>query len=289
MREEQNTPYHRIYVRQSWLNDALMCPERARLSALHPDTRRENDSAVMGTAVHAGIEAVLNGAIQPDEIGSRAVYEFDLIRANLAEDGKEVTVTNTDPKNWTKHIASMAEAWSRDIYPHVPLGGTTEMKFEVPVTVYEDHNFQYELWYEGTMDYVCANSIWDWKTAARKYYEAEKQSQNIQSAVYATAANKLGLLDYTVNFNFGVMIRNASSTGQIVHVTRTQKHSDWIVSQTIALVNSVLLAKRHLSGDSRWMMNDQHHLCSERWCPVWSLCKGALVGESLTAEEANNG
>ena len=39
----------RIYIRQSWLGDALMCPERARLTELHPTARKENDSAMMGT------------------------------------------------------------------------------------------------------------------------------------------------------------------------------------------------------------------------------------------------
>ena len=58
---DNGTSVNRIYVRQSWLGDALMCPERARLGSLHPELRRENDSAMMGTAVHVGIEAVLNG------------------------------------------------------------------------------------------------------------------------------------------------------------------------------------------------------------------------------------
>ena len=56
MRIEDN----KIFIRQSWLGDALMCHERARLSALHPESRKENDSAMMGTACHTAIEAMLN-------------------------------------------------------------------------------------------------------------------------------------------------------------------------------------------------------------------------------------
>jgi len=279
----------RIYIRQSWLGDALMCPERARLTALYPEERRENDSAMMGTAVHTGIESVLKNEISPSEIGERSVYAFRSKELELEQAGKEINITNTDPKNWDKHINSMAEAWARDIYPHVPLGGITEFKFEAKVAEVENSLWQYELWYEGTMDYFHPESIWDWKTAARKYYEAEKQSQNIQSSIYACAATRLGLIDYTVNFNFGVMIRNASSTGQIVNVTRTEEHDSWITTQTTSLVNSVLLAQGHLPSE-RWLMNDQHHLCSQRWCSVWSKCKGSLIGAPTTnAEEANNG
>lgn len=286
LENDNGTSVNRIYVRQSWLGDALMCPERARLTALYPEERRENDSAMMGTAVHAGIEAVLRGEIEARDIAERSVHAFRSKEKELLAEGKSVNITNTDPKNWDKHIASMAEAWARDIMPHVPEGGECEYKFEAKVAEVENSMWQYELWFEGTMDYMHHDGIWDWKTAARKYYEAEKQSQNIQSSVYAAAATRMGLCDYTVNFNFGVMIRNASSTGQIVHVTRTQEHDNWITTQTTSLVNSILLAQGHLPTE-RWLMNDQHHLCSQRWCPVWSKCKGSLIGSDTTnAEEA---
>lgn len=286
MRLEQADDGRRIYVRQSWLNDAMMCQERARLVELNPDTRRENDSALMGTAVHAGIEQVLNGEVDARDISDFCVGWFRSKQSKLRDEGKDVFVTNTDPKHWDTHIASMADAWVRDIMPHVPLGGETEVKFATKIADIENSHFQYELWFEGTADYVHRSGIWDWKTAARKYYEAEKQSQNIQSSVYAAALTKLGMVDYTVNFNFGVMIRNASSTGQIVNVTRTEQHAAWVAQQAVSLVNSILLTRIHLSGD-RWVMNDQHHLCSERWCPVWSLCKGSIVGATTDTEVSN--
>lgn len=288
MRIENNNGYDvtKIYVRQSWLGDALMCPERARLIALHPETRKENDSAMMGTAVHAGIEAVLRGEIVPADIADHSVNAFRTRQKELQSEGKSINITNTDPKNWDKHIASMADAWARDIMPHVPEGGDCEWKFESKIAHVENEVFEYELWFEGTMDYFHPQGIWDWKTAARKYYQAEKQTQNIQSAVYAEAATRLGLIDYDVEFNFGVMIRNASSTGQIVPVVRTAKHGEWITGQTIALVNNLLTVKLHMPS-TRWLVNDQHFLCSQRWCPVWEYCKGSYIpSDNNNAEEA---
>jgi len=285
MRIEQDQNSTKVYIRQSWLNDALMCLERSRLSELNPEMRRENDSALMGTAVHSAIEKVLNCQIDPIDIGASAVASFDELVVNLELQGKEVNVTNTDPAKWSSHIASMAEAWARDIFPYVPLGGQTEYKFQSHVANISNARFEYELWFEGTMDYVHANGIWDWKTAARKYSEHEKQSQNIQSAIYATAAQHLGLIQYAMSFNFGVMIRNASSTGQVVSITRTKSHEDWVIEQATSVINAVML----LQGlpQERWIMNDQHHLCSERWCPVWSKCKGYYVaGNTQHAEEA---
>ena len=288
MRIDNNNGYDitKVFIRQSWLGDALMCPERARLTALHPETRKENDSAMMGTAVHAGIEAVLRGEIVHADIADFSVNAFRNREKELLTEGKQINITNTDPKNWNKHIGSMADAWARDIMPHVPEGGECEYKFETRVAHVDNELFEYELWFEGTMDYFHYQGIWDWKTAARKYYQAEKQTQNVQSAVYAESAHVMGLIDYPVTFNFGVMIRNASSTGQIVSVTRTANHGQWIIDQTIALVNNLLTVQAKMPS-TRWLVNDQHHLCSQRWCPVWSMCKGSYINEPINnAEEA---
>lgn len=283
MRIENN----KIFIRQSWLGDALMCPERARLSALHPETRKENDSAMMGTAVHAGIEAVLKEELDPQHIGEHSVEAFRMREQELHALGKSINITNTDPRNWNKHINSMAEAWVRDIYPQVPRGGITEFKFETKVGAIANELFEYELWFEGTMDYFHPQGIWDWKTAARKYYEAEKQTQNIQSAIYAESAVTLGMMNYDVDFTFGVMIRNASSTGQILTVNRTANHGQWIINQTKSLVNTLLTMQKNLPQE-KWLVNDQHYLCSERWCPVWSMCKGSYItSNNNNAEEAN--
>ena len=286
MRIEEENGITRIYVRQSWLGDALMCPERARLISLHPETRKENDSAMMGTACHAGIEAVLRDEISPLSIGEYSISSFSAAETDLLNQNKKINITNTEPRNWDKHIASMSDAWVRDIMPLVPKGGVSEFKFSAKVADVADAIFPYELWFEGTMDYFHPTEIWDWKTAARKYYQAEKQNQNIQSAVYAKAATSLGLIDYDVKFNFGVMIRNASSTGQIVPVVRTANHGDWIVEQTKTLVNNLLTISNRWPS-SRWLANDQHFLCSERLCPVWSMCKGSYIAsDNNNAEEA---
>mgnify|MGYP003347482603 FL=1 len=45
--------------RQSWLNTAATCPERARRELTDSIPRQETDAAAVGTAVHAGIEEFL--------------------------------------------------------------------------------------------------------------------------------------------------------------------------------------------------------------------------------------
>jgi hypothetical protein len=275
----------KIYVRQSWLNDALMCPERARLMEKNPELRRENDSAMMGTACHTAIEAILNNEIDAGDAGDYAVHAFRSAEQDLWAQNKQIYVTNTDPAKWDTHIHSMASAWVRDILPVVPLGGETEHKFAVHVGSVKNALYEYELYFEGTIDYVHPSGLWDWKTSARKYSEVEKQTQNIQSALYVEAMVRAGVLQYPSNFSFGVMIRNASSSGQVVSVKRTEGHGSWVVQQAQALINGILLSKIYLP-DERWLINDQHFLCSDRWCPVWSMCKGAHIKGSSSVEEA---
>jgi len=283
-----------VFVRQSWLNDAMMCPERSRLLKLFPESRRENDSAMMGTAVHKGIEAVLTGVVSDaDAAGEFAVAWFKSRRQELIDEGKDVFVTNTNPLQWYSHIDTMAKAWFRDVSPLVERGGLVEHQFcQQVATVDSPVVGQFSLFFEGTIDYIAPSAesglvtIWDWKTSSRKYYEAEKQSRDVQSAVYVSAIVASGAAEFPVGFKFGVMTRSGSSVGQIVSVLRSEEHYKWIVSQASSVVNGFLLSERFLP-DGSWMRNDQHHLCSARWCPVWSKCKGSFMGHD--AEEAEIG
>lgn len=283
-----------VFVRQSWLNDAMMCPERSRLLKLFPESRRENDSAMMGTAVHKGIEAVLTGVVSDaDAAGQFAVEWFKSRRQELIDEGRDVFVTNTNPLQWYSHIDTMAKAWFRDVSPLVERGGLVEHQFcQQVATVDSPVVGQFSLFFEGTIDYIVPSAesgvvtIWDWKTSSRKYYEAEKQSRDVQSAVYVSAVVASGAADFPVGFKFGVMTRSGSSVGQVVSVLRSQEHYKWIVSQASSVVNGFLLSERFLP-DGSWMRNDQHHLCSARWCPVWSKCKGSFLGHD--AEEAEIG
>lgn len=262
-----------IYVRQSWLGDALLCMERGRLTMVQPEWRIGSDATVLGTACHAGIEHYIENG------GDVSLNDMRNVMVNSIE-------TNKEPFKWTsikdeeamvKFGDAMLGAWWRDIRPHVALGGLVEHNFNVEMADIVVNDTQYKIHYSGTMDYVAPDGIiWDWKTANRKYFQGEKQRQSIQASVYSTAAVKLGLVPaFPVQFNFGVMLRRDKSEGQIVEVRRTESHSNWLATQTRNIVSSAL----RLGQENPWLQVDQHNLCSEQWCPWWSICKGAHLGE----------
>ena len=56
---EATNPDDRIILRQSWLGQLAMCPERARQDMLGISQSTESSNTAIGTAVHYGIEQCL--------------------------------------------------------------------------------------------------------------------------------------------------------------------------------------------------------------------------------------
>lgn len=281
-----NHEEQRVYVRQSWLGDMMICMERGRLADIKPEFKTGSDATIMGTSVHYGIEQVLSGAIAPEQIAEASVFRLGQL---MSEGGwKHV---NIKPEDMVPLTGIMSDTFVRDILPYVIEGGRIEQNFAVPTgrSVQVDSDKVYELWFSGTMDYVTPDGqLWDWKTAARKYSQSEKQKQSIQASVYSFAAVALGYTDWDVQFNFGVMTRSNKSQGQFLPVKRTRAHGEWVVEQATSMVTSAL----RIGHATAWPQNDQHFLCSKDWCPWWSICKGARVSDveqNWNLEVQNNG
>ena len=255
-----------VYVRQSWLNDMVICPERARLGIIRPEFRSGSDATIIGTAVHAGIESVLDG--KSSEFGDMLKVvstEYDQLAALPHK------VTNIDQEKIPEYLEAMSLAFYDDILPKVELGGKVEHYFKVPlgITIQD-----YAVWLEGTMDYISPSGlIWDWKTSSRAYYIKDKQKSAIQPTVYGYAAKYEGLANGDITeFNYGIMVRSNPSKSQIGHITRTEGHYNWLKYFVRGAVGSCL----KVGTDSEWFMNDSSTLCSSSWCSYWSICKGAF-------------
>lgn len=273
-----------VYVRQSWLNDAMLCPERSRLSIVKPEWRTGTDATILGTAVHTGIEKLLNYEIDRSQISEAAQTHL----RELIDEGNFKWTNITDENHLFIYADAMCQAFVRDLLPEVDRGGHVEHTFTLGIGTFGEFNGKpVNIFINGTMDYVTPGGvIWDWKTAARKYSQSEKQRQSIQASMYALASHKSGFVDeWPVRFNYGVMTRAANSVGQIVPVVRTEAHARWLQSQIVNVVHASLRA----GIDTPWLANDQNNLCSERWCQFWSICKGAHLSEHDNKLEVNNG
>ena len=263
-----DTETKRVYVRQSWLNDLVICPERARFKLDKPEMSSGSDATIMGTALHYGIEQVLAGA-NPTTIADIALEHWEQLKL------EPYKTTNLKPEESEGQIRGMAQAFVDGILPEVRLGGDIEWKFKFPLglTVGE-----WDVWCEGTMDYVDpCGVIWDWKTSSRAYYAKEKQAQSIQATVYSAALVSIKKCEYPVDFRYGVMVRQEKPKPQIVYMSRTADHEEWLRHNVKPAIQMAL----HIGvTNQNWIMNDTTALCSASWCDYWNLCKGAHLTET---------
>jgi hypothetical protein len=261
---------NRILVRQSWIGDALMCPQRAKYALTYQSLRTGSDATAIGTGVHATIEQYLRGDVAEPESFVRNTKAF--VEKELSKGVKRTAISRDEDKMW-RCVESMATAWWDDIRPVVPLGGKAEYNFKSPLGLTASNGM--EIWLEGTIDYVAPDGVlWDWKTASRTYSLREKHTQSHQATCYVTACRQLGLVpdtDEPTLFRFGVMVRQESPKAQIVTVARDRDQVGFLKRQIKSVVDGAVA----VWGNEDWMMNDQHFLCSETWCDYWTMCKGA--------------
>ena len=256
-----------MFVRQSWLNDLLLCPQRARLGIVRKDMRAGSDATIMGTAVHHAIEeAIKAGGGNAESMTDDALGMFRTLQQS--ESWRE---TNIDPDKYEAYISSMCQAWHDTIMPEVEMGGDVEKSFAFPMGV---HVKDWDVWCEGTMDYISPSGVvWDWKTAKRAYNARDKQSKAVQPTVYAAAAIKMGMAsEWPVDFRYGVMLRQEKPKAQILSVHRNESHYNWLRHNVSPAVQYAIA----VGMESDWIMNDESVLCSENWCSYWSICKGAF-------------
>jgi hypothetical protein len=266
---------NRLYVRQSWLGTYLTCPQRSRYELVMPNMRRGSDATAIGTGVHSAIEGYLGGIV--DDLDAMQ----DLARTEVIKELEDETIRRTEISEDYDHmincVNAMVDGWWNTIRHLVPKGGLIEHKFQAPLGV---NSNGIELWLEGTMDYVSPDgTIWDWKTASRNYYAKEKQKQSHQATCYIAAARTLGLVDNgdePTLFRFGVMIRNETPKVQIVTVDRGPNQVEWLRRQIASVAFSATTVPTHMD----WPINDQHNLCSQKWCEFWSICKGVHWNDS---------
>ena len=254
-------------MRQSWLGDALtVCLERARRDRLGLLPRRESDAAALGTAVHAGIEAMLrNDRLELVDANVVALQEWERISALPNFDWK--SFDEGDHPQVQQLIATALAAWENDLRGRLT-PELIEHRFSIPLC--EDHERVIEL--SGTIDYIGALDgdpvVIDWKTGKRKYDRSKEKS--VQASVYTLAVEQLGL--GARPFVFAVMVRGKDEV-QLMHVSRWPGHHDWLREQAVGLAR---LLEAELPA---WpLTGEAGYLCSATWCPAWDSCKGRHVG-----------
>jgi len=258
-------------VRQSDLNTFNMCPEQARLKFAGKLPARTTEAMALGTADHAGIEAVLAH-------GATRVEAIDVIAWQLENllDGPDFEMVKLDTDTYFHYAFMCFDAWYDHIRPHIGDVIAVEETFKLPFAIYPIANgWRVKVELHGTIDCVTSKAIWDWKTANSSWKSSawEKERWAVQPTIYSWAVNELGLDTDPTTFSFGVMVKGKDpadpKSAEIVTVRRDRQHYRWLERQIEPLVH-LLVAQL-----PKWPLNDQGWWCSGTWCPAWSQCKGA--------------
>lgn len=268
---------------QSFIGGFQHCPEQARADYFQETPKDDyTDSTALGTAAHAGAEYALE---EKRDREVPPVHDVIEVAFDELEGIGEWKYTKLSLKQIEAALPRMISAFMADVLPRVdPL--QIELRFKVPL--YRGKKRQVNL--VGTMDCLDVNGLpWDWKTASRAHDVWEKQRWATQPTVYTYAAqwleqyNMLADVDdwpegrendfemVPSEFMYGVMLHNGDT--QVYPVHRDATFVTWLrqVASQIAWM---------VEHDVKpWPLNDGGWWCSEKWCPLWSECKGKYMEE----------
>jgi hypothetical protein len=266
-----------ITFRQSWLGNAMNCPEKGRRQVLQPEQSRTSDEAFIGTAAHAGIEAVINGECAASDIG-------DAVRAEYAHNPEVKQIYFARPQTHQSTIGECidlsircAEAWVVGLMPVAPW---EEARTEVAFDQYLFDHRGHPIHIKGTVDLAPTDDhpLWDWKTSANPYRQKDKQKGAVQPTVYCMADHLGGMgrtRPATSEFSYGVMIkRKKECKTEVVTVQRDLGHYQWLGKQLRAWVDLLL----DTNASTPWpVIDDGNFLCSRTWCEYYDDCRGAAI------------
>ena len=257
---------HHHTFRQSGLKTATICLERARMEWSGEMPNVESDAAAVGTAVHAALEADLTTY---RDMGEHFEQETLVELFNL-----EFSELMAGPDfQWIKYNEQQAREFGakcvRHYYQELAPGlrpVECELNFTVPL--WEDDERVIDL--TGTIDLIDGRlGIADFKTSGGgKYQEWQYHRWAVQPTAYTYACHELGMRDISHQFTYLVMSKDGV---QQFTVERDPGWWRWLKDQAVRLAR---LAEADLE---RWPTNDTHALCSDKWCPAWSQCKGQHV------------
>ena len=261
-------PEDRIILRQSWLGQLAMCPERARQDMLGISESTESTSTAIGTAVHYGIEQCL---IEQMETGD-PLPKSETICASLEEwvrKEQEIVRWNHKVDECVKIIEVNTAAWWDEVRQDIkPIA--VEHKFELPLVV--DH--KPEIWLQGTIDCVqeFPRPIVDWKNPGRKPSDDwEKKRWSVQAAAYTWAVSAMADNNLTepLDFEFVYLVK-----GKVYRTTVNAGPAEW--ASLVALARSAgTLISANLPV---WPLNMAGWHCAPKWCGAWSTCRGRFAG-----------
>tara|TARA_R110002020_G_scaffold113010_3_gene259917 strand:- start:578 stop:1423 length:846 start_codon:yes stop_codon:yes gene_type:complete len=270
--DQTSPPEDRITLRQSWLGQLAMCPERARQDLLGISESTESSNTAIGTAVHYGIEQCLLDQMQTGEpMTMRETQEIAVGEWNRKV--PEIVRWNHKSTEAIEIIAANTEVWWNEVRPGLR-PTAVEHEFNLPLVL--DH--EPEIWLKGTIDCVQEPGmpIIDWKNPGRKPHDAwEKKRWSVQAAAYTWAI----VAEDGADLDSGSRVRKEF---EFVHLVKGTVHRTLVDVGPAEWASLVMLARSAgtliTANLPIWPLTMSGWHCSPKWCGAWATCRGALAG-----------
>ena len=250
-----------IRIRPSAVESFYSCPYAWGKNFLEGSSSIPNSRAAIGTAIHAGVEAMWNESIAS---GKKEAHLDTMVDAAIdawkeeTHDGIQFG-NNEDNNTCEIEIVKGTEAFIEDIVPFTSIPKAVETFYEVPI-----HNPLVSS-LGGTIDYLGAGVIADVKTSKRK---SGPDGHTVQQSIYKYLAEANG---EKINDNLiQQIVLTKQPTGAILQLEPDVEQAKYLVNGILDVMD--VIAKDIVPIETLLRPNPKHIFCSEKFCAHYNTC-----------------
>ena len=261
-----------IRIRPSAVESFYGCSYQWGKAFLEGITSIPNSRAAIGTAIHAGVEAMWNDAIDNNKKDPNISMMTDAAMTAWKDETHD-GIQYGDGENegsCAVEIIKGTEAFVEDIVPFTAIPNAVETFFKVDI----DNPMVSEL--GGTVDYISDTTIADVKTSKRK---SGAEGYTIQQSIYKYLANQNGA-NIEHNLIQQVVLKKQPE-GAIMTLEADIDQAKYLVNGILDTME--LVAKDVAPIETILRPNPKHIFCSERFCAHYRTCP-AIKGNLKPAE-----
>lgn len=265
-----------IRIRPSAVESFYGCAFQWGKTFLEGSSSIPNSRAAIGTAIHAGVEAMWNEAISTGKKEPNLSMMTDAAAEAWKEethDGIQFGENETEDSCFIE-IYKGTQAFVEDIVPFTAIPVATERFYKVPII----NPIVSEL--GGTVDYITKDTIADVKTSKRK---TGAEGHTVQQSIYKILANANG---EKIEHNLiQQVVLTKTPTGAILNLEADEDQARYLVNTMLETME--LIAKDVAPIEMILRPNPKHMFCSERFCAHYNTCpaiKGNLTPNKTVAK-----
>lgn len=261
-----------IRIRPSAVESFYGCAFAWGKNFLEGTSSMPNSRAAIGTAIHAGVEAMWAEAISSKRKDPNISMMTDAAMGawkDEAHDGMNYN-KDEDEGSCAVEIIKGTEAFIEDIVPFTVIPAAVEEFYKIDI----DNPLVSEL--GGTVDYITHDTIADVKTSKRK---TGPEGHTVQQSIYKYLANANGL-NIKHNLIQQVVLKKAPE-GAILKLDADVDQAKYLVNGILDTMD--LIYKDVAPIETILRPNPKHMFCSSKFCAHHAICP-AIKGNLVPAE-----